>query len=226
MTIEAIVFDLDGTLIDSVPDVRAALNRILAEDDRRPLSLDEIKSMIGHGATAIVVKALKATGPAGTAEYVADVLGRYLDTYSQRPTEHTVVYPGVVETLEHFKAGGVAMGICTNKPRAVTLPVLEALGLDRYFSAVTCGDSVAHPKPDGRHVLETLEMMNADPAAAALVGDSETDIEAALDAGIPSLAVAWGYCLVPLESLGADAVIESFDELAAAVGQISNRSLQ
>ncbi len=223
MGIEAIVFDLDGTLIDSVPDVRAALNRILAEEGRRPLALDEVKSMIGHGATVTIEKALEATGPAGAAEYVADFLERYLDTYRQRPTEHTVVYPGVLKALEHF-TGGVAMGICTNKPRATTLPVLEALELDRFFSAVTCGDSVPHPKPDGRHVLLTLEMMNADPTAAALVGDSESDISAALDAGIPAVCVTYGYSHVPVESLGADAIIESFHDLVDALRQISNRT--
>jgi len=211
--ITAVVFDLDGTLIDSLPDVCAALNRVLAEDGRRPLTLAEVRAMVGEGATVTVEKALRATGTPGDGAQVADVLARYLESYRGRPAEHTVVYPGAIDVLQRLRADGVAMGICTNKPHATTLPVLAALDLDGYFAAVSCGDSVPHRKPDGRHVALTLEGMGAAHGAALMVGDSETDIRAARDAGVIAVAVTYGYSHVPVETLGADALIDHLGAL-------------
>lgn len=223
--INALVLDLDGTLIDSVPQVHAAMNQVLTQIGRRPLSLSETKNLIGDGATATIEKALKLTGEAGAPEQVAEFLRRYLSDYATNPVSHTVIYPGVVETLETLAAQGVMMGICSNKPQASTLPVLAALKLDRFFCTVACGDSVPHRKPDGRHVTLTLERMGASLQSAAMVGDSEIDIAAARNAEIPSVAVSYGYCRIPMAELRADIVIDHFSDLLPAMKQITAKAL-
>ena len=215
MSFDAIVFDLDGTLIDSVPDVRAAVNRLLASEGRRPISMEEAHAFVGNGARVLVDKALAATG--ARPDDIDPLIERYIDFYRQYPADESIVYPGVAATLDALAASGVRMGICTNKPYALTGPVLEALGLGGYFSAFTGGDTVPHRKPDGRHVTLTLELMKADGGHAAMVGDSETDIAAAKDAGLPVIAVTYGYCHEPIGALGADAVIDSFAELPQAL---------
>ncbi len=211
--ITSVLFDLDGTLIDSVPDVRAAVNRALEDDGRRALSLDEVKGLVGEGAQVLIEKALALTGTPGNPKRVEDCLQRFVSAYVEHPAEHTVIYPRVLETLERLESEGIRLGICTNKPQATTMPVLEALNLGRYFHAVTCGDSVPHRKPDGRHVTLTLERMGGAPESAALVGDSETDMAAARGAGISAIAVTYGYCRVPPYSLDADALIDDFGDL-------------
>ena len=221
MGFEAIVFDLDGTLIDSVPDVQGALNRMLKAEGRQPISLEQAHAFVGEGARVLVEKALAATGPLPDA--IDGPMERYIDFYKKHPADETVVYAGVVEALETLAGRGVQMGICTNKPLAMTGLVLEALGLDRYFSAVTCGDAVPHRKPDGRHVLLTLEMMKAAATGAAMVGDSETDVAAGKDAGLPVVAVSYGYAHVPIAELGVDAVIDSFAALPDTLDSLHRR---
>ena len=135
MTLIAVVFDLDGTLIDSVPDVCAAVNRVLSELRRPLLSLDQIKTMIGDGAQVMLRQVMEQTGvytPGMEEEY----LPRFLETYKAHPADHTVVYPGVFDVLEKLKADGISLGLCTNKPSTTTLPAIEALGLKKYFEAI------------------------------------------------------------------------------------------
>ena len=224
--IGALVFDLDGTLIDSIPDVRAALNRALAEEGRRSLALDEVRAMIGDGARITIERAMATTGDPGSPDVLDAVTDRYMAHYLADPAGHTVIYPGVVSILQHFKAAGITMGICTNKPRVTTLAALDALGLAPFFAAVLCGDAVPHPKPDGRHVLAVLEHLGAEPAAAAMVGDSEPDIAAARDAGVASVAVTWGYAKADPAALGADAVIDDARALPRVlVGLLDGRTL-
>ncbi|MDH5749946.1 MAG: phosphoglycolate phosphatase [Rhodospirillales bacterium] len=214
-----LIFDLDGTLIDSIPDVCASVNEALAEDGRRGLSIAEAKSLVGFGAHVLVEKALELTG-APAPERAAEFTRRFLSIYSANPSRHSTVFPGVTETLDMFAHAGVRMGICTNKPVATTFPVLEALGLKNYFATVICGDAVPHRKPDGRHIHQTLEKMNADADTCVMVGDSENDIHAAIDAGVPSVCVTFGYCHLPFAELGADELIDHFSHLPGALERI------
>ncbi len=220
---QALIFDLDGTLIDSAPDVCASINRVLATRERQALSIEEATDMIGWGGKVLVEKALAHTGAPGSEEDIDDALKDFLDTYAAHPVDNTTLYPGVIEMLEQFKADGIALGLCTNKPRPATVPVLEGLGLDGYFSAMACGDDVEHRKPDGRHVLHVIEALGIDKDATAMVGDSENDISAAIDAGIKSVAVTFGYVHVPHEELGADALIDHFKDLPRALVEIAGR---
>ncbi len=219
--LKSVVFDLDGTLIDSVPDVRAALNQVLAEDGYPNLSLDQVKGMIGEGARKTIENALVASGAEISTAALDDFTKRYLAAYLADPAGHTVVYPGAFEVLKLLQDAGVTLGICTNKPGATTRPVLKALAMDGFFSAVVTADDTAFRKPDGRHVLETLQAMGSAPDKAVFIGDSETDMEAANDAGIPAVLVTYGYCHRPLETLNMAVAIDDLRALPDVLRTVS-----
>ena len=218
----ALVFDLDGTLIDSIPQVAAAVNATLAEAARAPLTLAAVRDMIGEGARVTVERAFATTGGMNGID-ISAMIERYLVHYLADPALHTVVFPGVLEVLEQFRAAGTPMGICTNKPGATTRPVLAALNLSRFFAAVVTADDTRYLKPDGRHVLDTLAAMNADRTGAVFVGDSEVDLAAAHDAGVPAVVVAYGYGRTAVQTMPAAARIERFHDLPAAVAGIVAR---
>lgn len=215
-----LVFDLDGTLIDSIPQVAAAVNATLTEAGRPVLSVAAVREIIGEGARVTVTRAFAETGGLDGID-VGAMMEQYLAHYLADPASHTVVFPGVMEVLERFRADGISMGICTNKPGATTRPVLDALGLSCYFAAVVTADDTRHRKPDGRHILETLAAMNKDRATAVFIGDSEPDLAAAHDAGIPAVAVAYGYGRADVATLPSAARIERFTDLPAAIAVIT-----
>lgn len=218
---DALIFDLDGTLIDSVPDVRANMNKVLVAGGRREVSIDDIKSAVGWGGRELVERSMIRAGKPGTPDEIDEQLAAFLASYAANPVEHTVIYPGVQEVLENLRGDGIAMGICTNKPTATAMPVLDATGLGQFFSVVSCGDVAKHKKPDGRHILDVIEQLNATAKSSAMIGDSETDIDAALDAGVKSVAVTFGYAHRPHHELGADAVIDHFFDLPQALKNVS-----
>lgn len=216
----ALLFDLDGTLIDSAPDICESINKAMKPMGRRPISLEETKSLVGFPAPILVRMALELNGPPGSQDEVDSLLSSFLDIYRQNPSEHTILFPGARDALERFTKAGINLGICTNKPEITCFPVLDALDLGRYFSAIICGDTIEYRKPDARHVFHTLDVMGASLDEAIFVGDSETDITAASNAGMPSVCVTFGYCHVPFESLGANALVDHFDQLDEALGSI------
>ncbi len=139
----AVVFDLDGTLIDSVGDIVGAANRLLAEEGRAPVTLDAGRAMVGEGAAALVERAFAATGPAPTPEALTGLVERYRAIYERHPIDYTTVFPGVVESLVELAEGGAILGVCTNKPHDISLVVLAELGLAGHFSAALGGDALA-----------------------------------------------------------------------------------
>ncbi|MBL6933745.1 MAG: phosphoglycolate phosphatase [Rhodospirillales bacterium] len=213
----ALLFDLDGTIIDSAPDVCASVNRVLETMDRPSISVEDTKMLVGFGARTLVEKTLEMTGQPGSEKDVDFLLSGFLESYRRNPSEHTVLFPGARAALDRFVASNMRLGICTNKPTATCFPVLEALDLGRYFDTVICGDTLEFRKPDPRHVFHTLDDMQVTVDEAAFIGDSEADIEAANSAGMPSVLVTFGYCHVPLDSLDANALIDHFDELDEAL---------
>ncbi|CAA7614492.1 phosphoglycolate phosphatase [Magnetospirillum sp. SS-4] len=219
MSGRAIVFDLDGTLIDSAPDVRAAINLLLAEEGRPQLSLPQVQDLVGEGATALIERAWAATGTAAAPDRVGPLVERYLAHYRACPAGHTLVYDGVAELLEGLRARGDLLGICTNKPHRMTEIVLEALDLSRHFAAVLGGD-FPRRKPDGEHILETIRRMGAEGRPALYVGDSITDVRAARNAGLPVVAVDWGYARMAPADLGADRLISSLAQLPAVIEEM------
>jgi phosphoglycolate phosphatase len=183
----AVIFDLDGTLIDSDPDIRAALNRVLAADGLVPLSTAEVQSMIGDGAKVLLERAFAAYGSQAEPRH----LTAFLADYEENSVVETVPYPGIVAALEALSTAGHLMGVCTNKPVAAARNVLARLGLDKYFAVVIGGDSTPFRKPDPKHLAATLAQLGA--TQAVMVGDHANDINAAAGLGIPSIFVSWGY---------------------------------
>lgn len=216
--IKAVLFDLDGTLIDSAEDLCAALNRMLAEEGLRPLALAEVVPMIGDGAAKLVERALAAAGGGSSAGALPELTRRFLAHYEPHAAERTRVIPGAAEALAALAAEGFALAICTNKPEQATRSILAALDLERHFAAVVGGDSVpGRPKPDPAMVLAAVDRLGVGRHEAVMVGDAPNDVLAARAAGLPVLLRRGGYTSVPAEELGADAVFADFSELPAAI---------
>ncbi len=216
-----ILFDLDGTLIDSAPGVAWSLNRALEAEGRGSLTVDRVKDLVGKGAQYLVADALTDTGGIDDDGHPDRVREAFLQIYSENPIQDTIVFPGAMEVLEALKSDAVPMALCTNKPRKTTLPVLDAFGLADFFPVMLCGDDVENRKPDGRHLLETVARMNMPGVPAIMVGDSENDILAAHDAGLPSICVSFGYCHMPFEDLKPTVLIDSYDEFRPALSRLT-----
>jgi phosphoglycolate phosphatase len=210
-----IVFDLDGTLVDSLADIAAALNGALQEIGAAPLPLGIVRGMVGDGSPVLVCRALAASGIAP--DRLAERLARFGALYEAAPVARTVVYPGVRETLATLAAEGRRLGICTNKQQGATLAVLHELRLQDYFAAVLGGDAAPARKPDPRHLLAVLAALGGRPADSVMVGDHENDIAAARGAGARSILVRYGYARGRLADIPADRQIDAFDELPAAL---------
>lgn len=211
----AVVFDLDGTLVDSAPDLCGVVNHMLAEHDRPLLSLNDIRKMVGDGAAKLIERGFSATG--GLPAPLPELTKRFLEVYETRLAQETRPFPGVVDTLEHLKAAGLRLGVCTNKPTGLTKQLLDALDLARFFGSVVGGDVPAR-KPDPRHVHMVLDALGARPDSSLMVGDSANDVAAGRGAGLKVFVVPFGYTMTPPAALGADIVLERFEELVALVG--------
>jgi phosphoglycolate phosphatase len=217
------VFDLDGTLVDSLPDLAIALNKLLAEEGRRRLAPDEVRVMVGEGALRLVERAFAATGaPADQAGPA--LVTRFLAHYEGNAAEHTRLFPGAHEALRRLAADGWRLAVCTNKPYRPSMEILDALGVAPLFAAVLGGDSAPFRKPDPRHLAATLDSMGATPDEAVFVGDSPNDLGAARGLGVPVALVTFGYSRVPVAELGADALLDSFHDLPDALRRLAGEA--
>jgi phosphoglycolate phosphatase len=213
----AIVFDLDGTLVDSAPDLAAATDHVLHTFGRPPVGLEAVRKLVGDGARALVVRGFESTGALPPPEQIDRAVEIFLDHYAANIAAHTRPFPGVVAALDRLRDAGLRLGICTNKREGLTHALLRELGLAGYFDAVVGGDTLPVRKPDGGHLLGTLAAMQSGPADAVMVGDSINDISAARSAGVPVVAVSFGYTGIAPADLGADTLIDHFDDLWGAL---------
>ncbi|TCZ53943.1 phosphoglycolate phosphatase [Roseicella aquatilis] len=209
------VFDLDGTLVDSAPDIHAALDRLVAAESRPPFTRAEVTAMIGDGVRALVQRAAAARGLA----FSESLLDAFTADYTARAAETTVLFPGIAAALDRLAAEGWAMAVCTNKPAAATAALLAALGLDGRFAAVGGGDSFPVRKPDPGHLLGTLRAAGGDPARAVMIGDHRNDVLAARGAGLPCLFAGWGYG-TPAMAEGAAGIAASPSDLVPLLRDI------
>ncbi|VBB69195.1 Phosphoglycolate phosphatase [invertebrate metagenome] len=225
-TPHTIIFDLDGTLIDSANDVTHAVNLMLSEQSLPTLPVERVRPMIGEGVHVLIEKVMFATGVTSASEtLLAHCAARYQHFYARYPAAHTVVYDGVPEVLAALQAEGCQLGLCTNKPQTITQLVLEALDMTHYFTAVVGGGSTPFRKPDARPLWTVLDQIGVARAACVYVGDSEVDVATARNAGMPLVLVSYGYARIPVGELAADARINSFRDLPAVLagftGQVS-----
>ena len=184
-----LVLDLDGTLVDSVPDLAAALNRLMAARGLPGFSHPEVTAMVGDGVAALVARGFAARGQAPDDA----ALDAFIADYGANAARATVAFPGVAETLRLLAGEGWRLAVCTNKPEAPARSLLAALGLNGFFAAIGGGDSFPVRKPDPAHLLATLAAAGGAPARAVMVGDHHNDIAAAAGAGLPCIFAAWGY---------------------------------
>lgn len=206
------LFDLDGTLIDTAPDINAALNHALTQCGAPTVNEALTRHWVGHGARVLVEQALAYHEL--PEEDLAPIHEAFLAYYGDHAAEHSRVYPGVVDTLTALKERGARLAVLTNKLTRFSLPILSTLGIDGYFDATICGDTAAAPKPAADPALLACRELRTTPGDSLVVGDSQTDVLCARAAGCPVVCVRDGYNHgVPADQLGADAVIESFLDL-------------
>jgi phosphoglycolate phosphatase len=205
-----IAFDLDGTLVDSAPDMHAAANRTLARADRAEITLAQTRKFIGDGVPRFVERAVAASGPALAPEALAAITADFLADYEENASNLTRPYPEVVATLEALRARGHRLAVCTNKPQTASDNLLRDLDLAKFFELVGAGDRYPVRKPDPGHLLGLLAELGVAPDAAVMVGDNENDAETARAAEVPFVLVPYGYARASLEELPATFRVESF----------------
>ncbi|MES2291151.1 MAG: phosphoglycolate phosphatase [Pseudomonadota bacterium] len=208
-----VVFDLDGTLVDSAPDLAAALNHALTDLGRSPIPLAGVVKMIGNGARVLLRRGLAATGEVDDA-LVDHAYSVFMQYYSENICNLTVPYPRVDAALDALTDLGVALAVCTNKPEAPARTLIDAIGWQSRFAAIVGGDTVKL-KPDAAPLLLAIEQAGGGPAA--FVGDSIVDVETACAADVPCVVVDFGFTDRPASDLGADAVIGSYNDLIATL---------
>jgi phosphoglycolate phosphatase len=215
-----IVFDLDGTLVDTAPDLTNALNAVLIRRGHEPVSAATIRSAVGMGARVMIEEALQH---AGADDDIDAMLGEFLVHYEANIAEQSRPYPGAVASLKAFQSAGARLAVCTNKREYLSRRLLGALGLGGYFRTIAGRDTFAVSKPDPRHLTETIALAGGDSARSLMVGDSEVDLATAKSANVPIVLVSFGYALGPLSSSEPEAVIDHFDELAPVARRLLAR---
>jgi phosphoglycolate phosphatase len=212
--VRALIFDLDGTLIDSKLDLIHAVNAMLLEMGRERLSAEVISGYIGHGAPLLVARAL---GAAASDQECTHALQFFLKYYEEHKLDNTCAYPGVGETLARLWHRDLPMSVLTNKPVRVSVRILEALGLAKYFRSIYGGNSFETKKPDPLGANTILREMRVAARETAIVGDSEVDVQTARNAGTAAIAVNFGFGVHDRNSYPADAYVDRFADLSSLI---------
>lgn len=218
MGVRAVLFDLDGTLVDSVGGLHQAVNAVLVERGGQSCTVDEVRHWIGNGPKKLIQRALESRGVDMSPE---DGLAAFREHYA-RTLFHAEFYPGVPDGLATLKTAGLRLACITNKSSHFTGPFLDHLGMTDWFDIVLCGDQVDHPKPHPQSLVRVCEGFGIEPAQALMVGDSVNDLIPARDIGMPALAVSYGYHQNRnLADYGAEAVLDAFDAVVDRVLSLS-----
>jgi phosphoglycolate phosphatase len=218
-----IVFDLDGTLVDTAPDLVGVLNALLQQEGFASLALTDGRPMIGHGARALLQRGFAAAGaPLDEAETEA-LFARFLELYLARIADESRPFAGVAEALDELAGAGATLAVCTNKRTSLSLALLSALDLADRFAAIVGPDTAGAAKPDPRHLLFAIEAAGGRAERALMIGDSAADLGAARAASIPVALVSFGYTETPAAELGGDALLDHFGEIPAAARRLLAR---
>lgn len=208
-----VVFDLDGTLVDTAPDLLESLNHCLVDAGLEPTEPAALRRYVGHGGRVMIIRALQARG-LDPAESEIDKLQQvFLEHYAANIPGGSLPYPGAVEAIGRFEAAGFGLAVCTNKFQHLSEALIGGLGLAGRFAAICGSDRFAFRKPDPRHLTETIRAAGGHPEHAVMIGDSRTDIDTAIAAGIPVVAVDWGYTDEHVSVFRPTAIISHYDEL-------------
>ena len=213
----AVIFDLDGTLVDTAPDLLGALNAVLTVDGFEAIEPSDLRHLVGNGVRAMFEHALTRKGGSVAPARMTDMTERFLTYYRANIARGSKPFPRVPETLDLLGNSGAGLGVCTNKAQDLTELLLNELRLSRHFPAVIGGGRTPYNKPDPRHVFEVMKALNGQRERAVLVGDSSVDVAAARAAEIPVIAMSYGYTPVPVAELGADAVVDDFAALPEVI---------
>ena len=216
----AVIFDLDGTLIDSAPDIHAAVARTLAEEGQPALTPAQVSSFVGNGVPTLIDRVMAARKEPANPARRTDLIARFMRHYEAASSDLTTVYPGVADALKALQDKGHPMGLCTNKPLSAARGILQAFGLDPFFRIVIGGDSLPFTKPHPAPLLAAIQGIGA--GRAVFVGDSEVDAETALAAGIPLLLYTEGYRKSPVSNLPHHTAFADFADLPGLVAALSN----
>ncbi len=213
-----LVFDLDGTLVDTAPDLVAAANHVLGHVGLPPVDAQSLRPYIGHGARYMIDR---ATADANLSEAEREeLLARFMDYYGAHIAVGSRPFEGAVDALERFQAAGAKLAVCTNKREGMSRQLLDTLDLSRYFAAIAGRDTLPTSKPHPGHLLGTIGLAGGEAARAVMIGDSKVDIATAKAAGVPVIAVSFGYTDTPIRDFDPDAVIDHYRELAPAIAAL------
>jgi phosphoglycolate phosphatase len=215
-----VVFDLDGTLAETAPNIMATLNIILQQEGLAALPVERARELVGAGARALIERGFKVSGRPLDAQRLEELFEEFLLIYAEDVASASHLYDGALDAMDALAEAGYALAVCTNKPILHTRLILEHFGISGRFAAVAGRDSFPFHKPDPRHLTMTIETAKADKGRAVMIGDSRTDIATARAAGIPCICVPFGYTDVPIETLEPDLVIQHFAALPEAVSRI------
>ncbi len=215
-----VVFDLDGTLAETAPDIMRVLNVILVREGLSALPVAKARDLVGAGARALLERGFRVRGRELTPERLEVLFLDFLEIYAESPVADSHLFDGVAAAMAQLSEEGYLLAVCTNKPIRHTRLILDAFDVADRFAYVAGRDTFDFCKPDPRHLTETIRLAGGNPARAVMIGDSRTDIATAQAAGIPVIAVPFGYTDVPVETLHPDIVIQHFDELAAAIRKL------
>ncbi|TNE38265.1 MAG: HAD family hydrolase [Alphaproteobacteria bacterium] len=213
----ALIFDLDGTLVDTAPDLLAALNHVFSSLGDYELNLSQIRQMVGQGARALICEGLDHFNLEKSESEIDGLMEVFLPYYFENVCVHSKPFDGLMELLPRWRAEGHPLAVCTNKLEAPSRKLLSALQMDGFFDAIVGRDTTTAQKPDPTPLFHAIEAVGGAPDHAIFVGDSITDLKTAHAANVPLVLVSFGYTEVPARELGADVVIDHFDELGAAI---------
>lgn len=223
MSLPIIAFDLDGTLVDTAPDLVATLNWVLAERSLPPVDYAEARGMIGLGVKHLLRRGLAAQNIVLPEPELDALYNIYLERYAAHIADESKPFPGLIEALDRLETQGYAFAVATNKLEWLSVKLLDALDLSRRFRAICGQDTFRIAKPDPEMLRRTVAKAGGDPARALMVGDSETDIRTAQRAGIPVVAVDFGYTERPVGEYSPDRIISRYDALSDAVAELMDR---
>lgn len=215
-----IAFDLDGTLVDTAPDLIGTLNVLLAEEGHPPQPLEEARPFIGKGARWLIERGFQAAGDPLPQERIPDLFERFIAHYLAHIADESRPFPGCVEALGALKAAGARLSVCTNKRTDLSKALLDALNLSPFFEAVIGADAAQAIKPDRRHLETAVRAAGGELSRAVMVGDAATDAGAARAAGTGLILVSFGYTEIPVIDLAPDILIDHFDELPGACARL------